>query len=135
MEGPLVAAQPLLEGRNLTVRYAGGGGSVAGVRDVSFTLQPGRALGIVGESGSGKSSIAGAVLDLLGDAARVEGSILFEERDLARLPPAQRRAILGRCIGSVFQDPFTALNPAIRVGAQISEAMVRHLRMPPPEAM
>jgi peptide/nickel transport system ATP-binding protein len=135
MEGPLVAAQPLLDVRNLTVRYAGGGSSVVAVRDVSFTLQRGRALGIVGESGSGKSSIAGAMLDLLGDAARVEGSILFEGRDLAELRPAGRRAILGRCIGSVFQDPFTALNPAIRVGAQIAEVMERHLRMPPQAAL
>jgi peptide/nickel transport system ATP-binding protein len=135
MEAPLLPAQPLLDVQNLTVRYAGSEGPVVAVRDVSFTLQAGQALGIVGESGSGKSSIAGAVLDLLGDAARVEGRILFEGRDLAGLPPAGRRAILGRCIGSVFQDPFTALNPAIRVGAQIAEAMVRHLRMPLPDAM
>ena len=135
MEGPLVSAQPLLDVQNLTVRYAGSEGSVVAVRDVSFTLQAGQALGIVGESGSGKSSIAGAVLDLLGDAARVEGRILFEGRDLALLPPAGRRAILGRCIGSVFQDPFTALNPSIRVGPQIAETMVRHLGMRPPEAM
>jgi peptide/nickel transport system ATP-binding protein len=135
MEGPLHGAQPLLDVQRLTVRYAGSAGSVTAVRDVSFTLQRGQALGIVGESGSGKSSIAGAVLDLLGEAARVEGRILFEGRDLADLPPDGRRAILGRSIGSVFQDPFTALNPAIRVGAQIAETMVRHLGMTPPEAL
>ena len=73
-----LVAPPLLEVRGLTVRYAGEDGPVTAVRDVSFTLLPGQALGVVGESGSGKSSIAGAVLDLLGSAAEVEGRILFE---------------------------------------------------------
>jgi peptide/nickel transport system ATP-binding protein len=135
MDVPLRNAQPLLDVQNLTVRYAGSAGPVVAVRDVSFTLQPGQALGIVGESGSGKSSIAGAVLDLLGEAAFVEGRILFDGQDLAGLSPSGRRAILGRSIGSVFQDPFTALNPAIRVGSQIVEVMVRHLGMPPHEAL
>jgi peptide/nickel transport system ATP-binding protein len=135
MEGPLPGAQPLLEVRDLTVRYAGTERSVTAVRDVSFRLRRGQALGIVGESGSGKSSIAGAVLDLLGPSAKVDGSIVFDGRDLARLAPAARRAVLGRGIGSVFQDPFTALNPSIRVGAQIAEALIQHLRMRPAEAM
>jgi peptide/nickel transport system ATP-binding protein len=135
MEAPLTRPPPLLEVQGLTVRYAGEDGPVTAVRDVSFTLLPGQALGIVGESGSGKSSIAGAVLDLLGSAAEVDGRILFEGQDLAHLSPARRRAILGRRIGSVFQDPFTALNPAIRVGAQIAETMVQHLHMRPADAM
>ncbi len=116
----------LLEVRGLTVRYAGDDGPVVAVRDVSFTLAPGRALGIVGESGSGKSSIAGAILDLLGPGAAIGGSIVFEGRDLAGLAPPQRRAMLGSRIGSVFQDPFTALNPALRVGRQIAEPLVQH---------
>jgi peptide/nickel transport system ATP-binding protein len=135
MEAPLLRPPPLLEVQRLTVRYAGEDGLVTAVRDVSFTLLPGQALGIVGESGSGKSSIAGAVLDLLGSAAEVDGRILFEGGDLAHLSPARRRAVLGRRIGAVFQDPFTALNPAIRVGAQIAETMVQHLHMSPADAM
>ena len=83
---------------------------------MSFRLDPGEALAIVGESGSGKSSVAGAILDFLGPAAQIAGEILFEGRDLLRLSPAQRRCVLGRRIGAVFQDPFTALNPALRVG-------------------
>ena len=116
----------LLEVRGLTVRYAGDDGPVTAVRDVSFSLAPGNALGIVGESGSGKSSIAGAILDLLGPGTDIQGSIVFEGRDLAGLTAQQRRAMLGSRIGSVFQDPFTALNPALRVGRQIAEAIVHH---------
>ncbi len=121
---------PLLEVRDLTVRY----GSTTAVRDVSFQLQPGEALGIVGESGSGKSSIAGAILDFLGSAARISGEIAFQGRDLLLLSRNQHRAILGHKIGSVFQDPFTALNPALRVGRQIAEPIVRHLGLAPAEA-
>jgi len=116
----------LLAVRGLSVRYAGDDGPVTAVRDVSFSLAPGRALGIVGESGSGKSSIAGAILDLLGPGADIGGSIVFEGRDLASLNAQQRRAMLGSRIGSVFQDPFTALNPALRVGRQIAEPLVQH---------
>ena len=93
-----------------------------------FTCEPGEALGIVGESGSGKSSIAGAILDFLDPAAQIDG------RDPVRGPrprcvfaQAQRRAVLGRRIGAVFQDPFTALNPALRIGRQIAEPIVQHL--------
>jgi peptide/nickel transport system ATP-binding protein len=126
---------PLLEIRNLTIRYREGDRHVTAVRDISFTLQPGGALAIVGESGSGKSSVAGAILDFLGPAAEITGVILFEGRNLAELTPAQRRNILGRRIGAVFQDPFTALNPALRVGRQIAEPMVQHLGLPLAEAL
>ena len=128
-------AEPLLEIRNLTIRYREGERQVTAVRDVSFTLEPGGALAIVGESGSGKSSVAGAILDFLGPAAEVTGAILFEGQDLAELTPAQRRNILGRRIGAVFQDPFTALNPALRIGRQIAEPMVQHLGLPLAEAL
>ncbi|MBN8873973.1 MAG: ABC transporter ATP-binding protein [Rhodospirillales bacterium] len=122
----------LLTIRNLSVRYPGA--ATQAVRDASFTLEAGGSLGIVGESGSGKSSIAGAILNFLGADTRIDGQILFEGTDLVPMPARQRRPILGRRIGSVFQDPFTALNPALRIGAQIAEPMIRHLRMPKPEA-
>ncbi len=124
----------LLEVGGLSVRYAGDDGLVTAVRDVSFSLAPGRALGIVGESGSGKSSIAGAILDLLGPGAAIGGRIVFEGRDLAGLTPERRRALLGSRIGSVFQDPFTALNPALRVGRQIAEPLVQHRGASPADA-
>ena len=92
-------------------------------------------LGVVGDSGSGKSSIAGAILDFLGQNARISGQILFQDRDLLGLSRTERRRILGRQIGSVFQDPFTALNPALRIGEQIAEPIVQHLRLPQAAAM
>jgi ABC-type glutathione transport system ATPase component len=122
-----LTALSLLDIRNLTVSYSGEDGPVTAVHDISLTLAAGQAIGIVGESGSGKSSIAGAILDSLGPSARLQGSILFEGRDLALLGSRERRSVLGRRIGSVFQDPFTALNPALRVGRQIAEPMIRHL--------
>ena len=128
-------AEPLLEIRNLTIRYREGNRQITAVRDVSLALQPGGSLAIVGESGSGKSSVAGAVLDFLGPAAEVSGAILFEGQDIAGLSPVQRRRMLGRRIGAVFQDPFTALNPALRIGRQIAEPMVQHLGLALPEAL
>src|SRR6516162_9507705 len=126
---------PLLEIRNLTIRYRVEERHVTAVRNISFALRRGGSLAIVGESGSGKSSVAGAILDFLGPTAEVTGSMLFEGQDIGRLPPAQRRKILGRRIGAVFQDPFTALNPALRVGRQIAEPMVQHLGVSLPEAL
>ncbi len=130
-----MSSAPLLWVQDLTVRYGSDAVQSAAVHDISFQLQPGEALGIVGESGSGKSSIAGAILDFLGPAARIMGNILFEGRDLTQLSHAQRRAVLGRRIGAVFQDPFTALNPALRIGRQIAEPMVQHLGMTQAEAL
>ncbi len=129
------SAEPLLEIRNLTIRYRENDRQVTAARDISFALRRGGSLAIVGESGSGKSSIAGAILDFLGPTAEVTGSMLFEGQDIAGLAPAQRRQMLGRRIGAVFQDPFTALNPALRVGRQIAEPMVQHLGLPLPEAL
>jgi peptide/nickel transport system ATP-binding protein len=126
---------PLLEIRNLTIRYREGDRQITAVRDVSFALKPGGSLAIVGESGSGKSSVAGAVLDFLGPAAEVDGAILFEGQDIAGLSAAQRRRMLGWRIGAVFQDPFTALNPALRIGRQIAEPMVQHLGVALSEAL
>jgi peptide/nickel transport system ATP-binding protein len=132
---PSVSIEPLLEIRNLTIRYREDNRRITAVRDVSFSLKPGGSLAIVGESGSGKSSIAGAVLNFLGPAAEISGSILFEGQNIAELSSVQRRRMLGRRIGAVFQDPFTALNPALRIGRQIAEPMVQHLGMPLPEAL
>src|SRR5271155_2511696 len=125
----------LLEIRNLTIRYREDDQHITAVRDVSLSLKPGGSLAIVGESGSGKSSLAGAVLNFLGPDAEITGTIRFEGQDLVGLTPARRRRILGRRIGAVFQDPFTALNPALRIGRQIAEPMVQHLGLPLTEAL
>src|SRR6185295_148945 len=113
---PTSMSESLLLGvSNLVVTYDTPAGRLTAISNVSLSVERGEAVGLVGESGSGKSTIAGAVLDLLGPGARIEmGSILFEGRDLRTLTPERRRGILGNRIGSVFQDPFTSLNPSLQ---------------------
>jgi peptide/nickel transport system ATP-binding protein len=127
--------KPLLEVRDLTVRYATDGAAVTAVRDISFQLAAGRAIGVVGESGSGKSTIAGAILDLLRGDIAISGEILFDGVDLCRVNSKQRRKLLGRRIGTVFQDPFTALNPAMNIGRHIAEPLIHHLGLSPKAAL
>lgn len=95
---------------------------------VSYDLMPNETLGIVGESGSGKSLHILGILGLLPSVARVvSGQALFQGRDLLRLSPRERRQILGREIGMVFQDPMTSLNPVLTIGEQICEGIEYHL--------
>ncbi len=117
----------LLEVDRLTVALPPGGERPEAVSDASFTLDRGEILCIVGESGSGKSMCASAIVGLLPPGLRVRaGRIGFEGRDLARLPPADLRAIRGARIGMIFQEPMTALNPLQRVGEQIAEVLEVH---------
>jgi peptide/nickel transport system ATP-binding protein len=125
---------PLLEVSNLSVTYATDVGRLTAARAVSFDLAAGEALGLVGESGSGKSTIAGAILGLLGEGAVVEGQILFDGIDLCGLDGKRRRKLLGKRIGAVFQDPFTALNPVMTVGRHIMEPLIEHLKLSPRSA-
>src|SRR5579863_7301500 len=96
------------------------------VRDVSFHIESGEALGLVGESGSGKSVSALALLRLLPPQARIRGLIRFDEKDLLGLPETEMRQIRGAGISMIFQEPMTALNPVMRVGDQIAEAVLAH---------
>ena len=96
------------------------------VRDVSFRIAPGEVLGLVGESGSGKSVSALAILRLLPPQARILGEVEFRGEDLLGLPEAQMRHIRGAGISMIFQEPMTALNPVMRVGDQIAEAVLAH---------
>jgi len=96
------------------------------VRGVSLTLEHGEVLGLVGESGSGKSVTSLAILGLLDPAARVEGSIRWQGRELVGLGNRELRAIRGREIAMIFQEPMTALNPVMTVGRQIVEAILAH---------
>jgi peptide/nickel transport system ATP-binding protein len=113
---------PLLEIDRLTIRF----GVTQAVRDLSLNLRRGQVLGLVGESGSGKSVTALAVLRLLGAAARVDGTIQFDGRNLLTLDPEEMRKLRGRDIAMIFQEPMTALNPVMPVGEQIAEAIRVH---------
>ncbi|MBI1741335.1 MAG: ABC transporter ATP-binding protein, partial [Candidatus Koribacter versatilis] len=101
------------------------------VRDLSFTIAPGEVLGLVGESGSGKSITSLAIMGLLPPAATVTGDITFQNGDrraisLLALPPDALRGLRGSRIAMIFQEPMTALNPVMRVGDQIAEAVLAH---------
>jgi oligopeptide/dipeptide ABC transporter ATP-binding protein len=117
----------LLEVDNLNVRFATPDGEVHAVRDLSFTLEQGETLGIVGESGSGKSQTVMSLVGLLAANGRATGTARFAGRDLLALRPAELRAIRGRKIAMIFQDPMTSLNPVMKIGNQIGESIRQHL--------
>jgi peptide/nickel transport system ATP-binding protein len=118
---------PLLDVRNLSVRFRTRDGVVHAVSELSFSLRRGETLGIVGESGSGKSVSSLAIIGLLNRSyADIEGEILFEGNDLLKLPVSELRKIRGRDVSMIFQDPFACLHPLYRVGAQIAEAVRAH---------
>jgi oligopeptide/dipeptide ABC transporter ATP-binding protein len=117
---------PLLDVRNLRIEFATAQGTLTAVRDVSFHLDAGEVLGLVGESGSGKSVTALAILRLLPAQARIHGSIRFRDEELLQIPEPQMRRIRGAGISMIFQEPMTALNPVMRVGDQIAEAVLAH---------
>jgi oligopeptide/dipeptide ABC transporter ATP-binding protein len=119
--------EPLLEVRDLSVRFDTDEGTVHAVDRMSLTLEPGQVLGLVGESGCGKSVTALSVLRLLPDTATVSGSVRFEGVDLLRAPRSHLRSVRGRKISFVFQEPMTSLNPVLRVGRQIEEVLREHL--------
>ena len=119
--------EPLLEVRDLSVRFSTVDGDVKAVDGLSFTVDRGESLGVVGESGSGKSVTFMAIMGLLNRAyTHVEGEVRFRGHDLLKISPGDLRAIRGDGIGMVFQDPMTSLHPLYRVGTQIVEAIRAH---------
>ena len=118
---------PLLDVQDLTVVFEGSRTSVTAVDHVSFQLAAGETLGLVGESGSGKSVTAFSILRLVQAPGRiVSGRVIFEGRDLLTLPEPDMRQVRGARISLIFQEPMTALNPVMRVGDQIAEALRVH---------
>jgi oligopeptide/dipeptide ABC transporter ATP-binding protein len=113
--------------RNLRTQFKTDGGMVRAVDDVSFDLFPGESLGIVGESGSGKSITALSILRLVPDPGRiVSGEVMFRNDDLLRLDDEAMREIRGKDIAMIFQDPQSSMNPVLKTGFQIDEAMLAH---------
>jgi len=116
----------LLDIRDLQIRF----GVAEAVRGISLRVDEGEVLGLVGESGSGKSATALAILGLLGPAARVDGEIFWQGTqvrvDLLRQSQAALRRLRGREIAMIFQEPMTALNPAMTIGRQVAEGFEAH---------
>jgi peptide/nickel transport system ATP-binding protein len=119
---------PLLEVAHLRVTFPTDAAPVAAVRGMSYHVDPGEVVAIVGESGSGKSAGAMAVVGLLPEYAQVSGSVRLHGDELLGLPDNQMSDIRGRLIGTVFQDPMSALTPVYTVGDQIAEAIEVHQR-------
>jgi peptide/nickel transport system ATP-binding protein len=120
-------AEPLLEVRDLKVYFDTADGVVKSVDGISFSVERGETLGVVGESGSGKSVTFLSVMQLITRKhAMIEGEILFQGRDVLKLPPEEMREIRGAGMGMVFQDPMTSLHPLFKVGFQIVEALRAH---------
>ena len=124
----------LLQVEHLNVSFATQTGEVAAVRDVSFAIPESGTLGLVGESGSGKSATSLAIMRLLPPQARTTGKISFAGADLLALPDADMRDVRGARISMIFQEPMTALNPVMRVGDQVAEAVLAHHRVSKAEA-
>jgi oligopeptide/dipeptide ABC transporter ATP-binding protein len=148
------SAAPLLQVTNLRVGLRRGDRVLNAVDDVSFHINAGETLGIVGESGSGKSTTGLAIIRLTPKSSRnhLHGQVIFNGRDVLQMSEAEIRALRGREVSMVLQDPMASLNPVFTVGAQVAEGItthqqvtrdelrsrvlesLRHVRIPDPES-
>ena len=119
---------PLLEVSHLRVEFPSRRGTLLALDDISFSIAPGEVLGVVGESGAGKSLTGSAIIGLLDPPGRIAGGeIRLAGQRIDNLPYEQMRAIRGRKIGAIFQDPLTSLNPLYTIGRQLIETIRTHL--------
>ena len=119
--------KPLLEVKSLRTSFFTDAGEVRAVDGVSFSLAPGKLMGLVGESGSGKTASVLSIMRLLPESARiVGGEIIFEDQDLLKLGEPEMRHVRGARIAMIFQEPMTSLNPVFTIGSQIGEAVRLH---------
>jgi oligopeptide/dipeptide ABC transporter ATP-binding protein len=123
-----MSASPLLDVRDLDVSYAGRGGAVRAVNGVSFAVHAGETVALVGESGCGKSSIAYALMRVMAPNASIgaRSRVLFDGTDLLALEERKMRELRGHRISMIFQEPASALNPVMKVGAQVAEVARLH---------
>ncbi|KAA9384204.1 ABC transporter ATP-binding protein, partial [Neorhizobium galegae] len=133
----MAAGKTLLEVKNLVTEFPLRTGIFKAVNDISFSIEPGKTLCVVGESGSGKSVTARSILQIIDSPGRIaSGSIILNRQDgssvdLARLDPRSKaiRAVRGRDIAMIFQEPMSSLSPVHTVGDQITEVLRLHLNM------
>lgn len=118
--------EPLLQIRDLVVSFDTPNGPTEAVRKVSFDVAAGEIVGIVGESGSGKSVTCRAILGLLPPTASVAGSVRFENRELVGLDETALRAVRGKQVSMIFQNPASHLDPLMKIGQQVSEPLIHH---------
>lgn len=119
-------SKSVLNVEDLKVTFATDAGDVFAVKDVSFSVEPGEILAIVGESGSGKTVTAKTILGLLPETAVSDGAVIVSGHDVISVSPRELRALRGRDVSMVFQEPSTALNPVYTVGWQIAEGLRAH---------
>ena len=122
------AHEPVLSIKDLTVDFVTDDGVVQAVNGITYDVYPGETLGIVGESGSGKSVSTMSILGLIPQPpGRIRsGEAIFKGRDLLKLPKKELRKIRGGDMAMIFQDPMTSLNPVLKIGYQLSEAIKVH---------
>ncbi len=119
---------PLLEVENLSTFFETDRGTVRAVEGVSLSLERGKTLGIVGESGSGKTVLSRSIMNLLPKRGVVrDGSVRFEGNEILHRPDKEMRAFWGAQMSMIFQDPMTSLNPVMKIGKQLTEAIRQHL--------
>ena len=127
--------EPLVEIKNLSIRFPEGNSTFEAVKGISFSIGKGEIVGVVGESGSGKSMSALALMGLLPkDAEIASGSLCFQGEDLVTMKPEKRRQLCGSKMAMVFQEPMTSLNPVYPVGKQVQEAILLHQKVSKEEA-
>ncbi|WP_413582407.1 ABC transporter ATP-binding protein [Bdellovibrio sp. HCB288] len=126
----------VIEVKNLAVEFKTDDGIVKAVKHISFSIPKGKTVGLVGESGSGKSITSLAIMRLIGHPGKVtSGEILFEGKDLLKLPEDKMREIRGAKISMIFQEPMTSLNPVLTVADQITETLMLHQNLTKEQAL
>ncbi len=127
-------AEPILEVRNLNVRFATHDGPVYAVKNATFNIAEAECLGVVGESGSGKSQLFLATMGLLSSNGRATGSVKYRGKEILGISQSRLNRVRGSRITMIFQDPLTSLTPHLTIGAQIIEGLRTHHRILPDEA-